>query len=69
MLAFFVNRSTASGIFALGRSDLHIEGVHVAFEITVCHESDIHFESPDVSLVSRVTTSWSASGLRSYEDS
>ena len=66
-LPSFVNRSTSEGIVDLGGSDLHIKGVGVAFSFTVCHESDIHFESPDPSLVSRVTSAWSERGLRFYQ--
>jgi hypothetical protein len=66
-LPSFVNRSTAEGIVFLGGSDLHIKGVRVAFSFTLCHESDIHFESPDPLLVSRVTNAWAESGLRFYQ--
>jgi hypothetical protein len=66
-LSSFVSRSTSEGIVQVGGSDLHINGVHAAFTFTLCHEADIHFESPVLSLVSRVTAAWSEHGLRYYE--
>jgi hypothetical protein len=66
-LASFVRRSMAEGIFELGGSGLHMKGVHVAFSFTLCHEADIHFESPDSRLVSRVAGAWSEHDLPYYE--
>ena len=63
----FIARSVTDNIFRLGDSDMYIKDAGGVFEFTICHESDIHFESNDPSLVSRVTTLWSEHGLRSYE--
>jgi hypothetical protein len=59
----FVARSTARGVFKLGECDLHIRGASVEFNFTLCHESDIHFESRDMNLVDRVARGWTDSGL------
>ena len=66
-LAAFVNRSTSEGIVELGGSDLHIKGVNSSFAFTLCHEADIHFESPKPSLVARVTGAWGQRGVRFYD--
>jgi hypothetical protein len=63
----FVDRSTASGVFTLGESDLYIKGASVEFSFTLCHESDIHFECLDPNLVNRVTGAWTGAGLSFYE--
>lgn len=65
-LSDFVESSRARGVFTLGGSDLYIKGASVHFSFTLCHESDIHFESHDESLVNRVTQTWAASGLTFY---
>ena len=66
-LSSFIDESISNGVFELGESDLHIKGTSVEFEFTLCHESDLHFESPDESLVSLVTEAWGQAGLAFYE--
>ncbi len=59
----FVQRSMVSGIVELGGSDLHISGVDAEFRLTICHESDLHFESSDPELVARIAEAWAAEGV------
>jgi hypothetical protein len=66
-LADFVRSASESGVFTLGESDLYIRGANVEFCFTLCHESDIHFECQDASLIKRVTEVWTAAGLGFYE--
>jgi hypothetical protein len=63
----FVEESTDRGIFILGQSDLYIHGAGVGFSFRLCHESDIHFESTDLALASRVVSVWKAAGLSVHE--
>ena len=50
-----------------GESDLYITGTSVELSFTLCHESDIHFESQDETLIKRVTEVWTAAGVGFYE--
>jgi hypothetical protein len=59
----FVDESTRRGVFTLGQSDLHIQGADIGFSFRLCHESDVHFESADLALVTRVVSAWKAAGV------
>jgi hypothetical protein len=59
----FVDESIRRGVFTLGQSDLHIHGAGIDFSFRLCHESDVHFDSPDSALVSRVVSAWKTAGL------
>ena len=63
----FVDESTRQGVFTLGQSDLHIQGADIGFSFLLCHESDVHFESADLALVTRVVAAWKAAGLNVHE--
>ena len=63
----FVDKSSRRRAFTLGQSDLFIRGTTVDFCFTLCHESDIHFESADPALVGRVVSVWKAAGLSIHE--
>lgn len=63
----FLDESARRRAFTLGQSDLHIHGAGIDFCFTLCHESDIHFESADPALVSRVVAAWKAAGLSVHE--
>jgi hypothetical protein len=65
-LSDFVRRATESGVFTLGESDLYIKGTSIEFCFTLCHESDIHIECQDASLIKRVTAVWAAAGVSFY---
>lgn len=62
-LESFINDASRKGKFEIGRSDLHIEDAHETFEFRLCHESDIHFEGIDQTLVNQVITLWRGRGL------
>jgi hypothetical protein len=66
-LGSFVERAISTGIFELGESDLHINGAGRAFSFTLCHESDLHFECDDQTVVMRVIDAWNEAGIRHYE--
>ena len=59
----FVERSVAARVFELGRADLLISGVRSPFCFTLCHESDLHFESEDSTQVELVSQAWLKAGI------
>lgn len=64
-LAKYIADSERAGSFKLGDNDLHIDGGGDLFELTICHESDVHFESESVDLVEKVRALWDANGIAS----
>ena len=65
-LQFFIERSVDTGVYQFGRCDLHIEDKQKTFEFRLCHESDVHFESIDQTLVAKVESLWLQKGLTLY---
>ena len=62
----FVGESIRRGVFTLGESDLLIHGAGINFSFRLCHEADVHFESPDLPIVNRVVSAWKT-GLNVHE--
>jgi hypothetical protein len=62
----FVQQSERRGIFKLGGSDLDIRNTERTLVFTLCHESDIHFESRDQVRVDQVLAVWREKGLTVY---
>ena len=59
----FIAEHRASGAFTLGEADLHIHSDEPEFSLTLCHESDAHFESSSSDAVETVREQWAAAGL------
>ena len=57
-LGAFVEQSVAEGTFRFGQCDLHIEDLRRTLKFTICHESDIHFESAARELVDEIVSRW-----------
>lgn len=62
-LPAFVERSVHTGTLLLGRCDLHVEDREKTLEFRLCHESDMHFESVDQSLVDKIEALWLQKGM------
>lgn len=59
----FVQRSVARDLFDPGESDLFLETKDQKTKLRFCHESDIHLESADASLIQEVTERWKRQGF------
>lgn len=53
-----IEESISQGKFKLGSDDLFIEDINKTIEFTLCHESDVHFFSKDLSLLEEVEVIW-----------
>lgn len=63
----WVNRHISSGSIELGLDDVIIGAAGPpAIQWVFCHEGDIHFASPDVSLVDEMVARWRAAGIGCY---
>ena len=56
--------SISRGKFRLGSNDLYIEDDNKKFRFTLCHESDVHFSSKDLSVLEEVEAIWMEMNLR-----
>lgn len=57
-LEAFISESEAKGVYRLATCDLILRGPEDKFELTLCHESDLHFASQDEDLVLRIAGLW-----------
>jgi hypothetical protein len=62
-----IDRAEEAGFFEYGRSDLWIasqarNGDVAKTELCLCHESDVHFASPDLAFVERIKARWLTRG-------
>lgn len=62
----FIAKKQADGIFELGKSDLYVSDSEKTFKFTLCHESDIHFESDTSEMVEKMRQEWSDKGYEPY---
>jgi hypothetical protein len=62
-LVSFAHLSESQGIYRLGSSDLIIEDNYHSFRFLLCHESDIHLETHNESLIEAILYGWNLRGL------
>lgn len=48
----------SQGKFRLGKDDLYIDDDNKEIKFTLCHESDVHFYSKDISILEEVESIW-----------
>lgn len=66
-LAAFIQRSIEEGIYSPGRADLILQDRDRSFECLFCHESDIHLETEDVSMIEKVNKRWMDKGYKGFK--
>ena len=66
-LSEFAQRSTARDLFRPGESDLFVETKDQSTKLLFCHESDIHVETTNASLVEEVTERWKRQGFLMHQ--
>lgn len=66
-LKSFIENSEKNNIFILGKSDLYIADSKKENEFLLCHESDIHFESKNSKMISKVRKHWKVEGYECYK--
>jgi hypothetical protein len=59
----FAARSEKQGFFEFGKSDLIIQTPGKEASLTLCHESDVHFVSRDISLLEKFVEWWRGKGV------
>ena len=62
-----IEQSTASGIFTLGESMLHIYSQDREISIDIGDEGDVHVTTENKELAQEVVSGWTARGIAYYE--
>lgn len=63
----WIEQSTASGIFTLGESMLHIYSQDREISIDIGDEGDVHVTTENKELAQEVVSGWTARGITYYE--
>lgn len=63
----WIEQSTASGVFTLGESILHIYSQDRDISIDLGDEGDIHVTTENTELAQEVASGWTARGITYYE--
>jgi hypothetical protein len=60
----FITTSIQKGIYNQGGADLYIEIPSLAVEVTLCHESDIHFKGEKNDFLEHFRLRWLRQGIK-----
>jgi len=66
-LAAFIEASIQQGIYSPGQADLVVQDRDRTFECLFCHESDIHLETEDMSMIEHVNKRWMDKGYKGFK--